>query len=72
MVSNAEDLKSQLVYKNEVSGPVFKMKHGPRVTKFDQFMRKHSIDELPQLINVIRGEMSVVGPRPPVPAEVEK
>ena len=72
MVANAEDLKSRLANKNEVSGPVFKMKHDPRVTKFGQFMRKHSIDEIPQLINVIRGEMSIVGPRPPVPAEVEK
>jgi exopolysaccharide biosynthesis polyprenyl glycosylphosphotransferase len=72
MVANAEELKAKLMARNEVSGPVFKMTHDPRVTEVGRFIRKFSIDELPQLINVLRGEMSVVGPRPPVPAEVAK
>ena len=72
MVSNAEDLKDLLVDQNEASGPVFKIKHDPRVTKVGRFIRKTSIDELPQLLNVLKGEMSLVGPRPPLPEEVEK
>jgi len=72
MVANAEELKAKLMARNEVSGPVFKMTHDPRVTEVGRFIRKFSIDELPQLINVLRGEMSIVGPRPPVPAEVAK
>lgn len=72
MVSNAEQLKSELDAYNEMSGPVFKMTRDPRVTKLGRFIRKTSIDELPQLFNVLKGEMSLVGPRPPIPSEVEK
>jgi exopolysaccharide biosynthesis polyprenyl glycosylphosphotransferase len=72
MVVNAEELKAKLEALNEQTGPVFKMKNDPRITRVGRFIRKYSIDELPQLINVLRGEMSVVGPRPPIPSEVEK
>lgn len=70
MVSNAEELKEKLMAENEMSGPMFKMKHDPRITKIGRFIRKTSIDELPQLINVLKGEMSLVGPRPSLPKEV--
>jgi exopolysaccharide biosynthesis polyprenyl glycosylphosphotransferase len=72
MVINAEELKARLEAMNEQTGPVFKMKNDPRITRIGRFIRKYSIDELPQLINVLRGEMSVVGPRPPIPSEVDK
>lgn len=72
MVSNAESLKATLVDKNEAAGPVFKIRFDPRVTRVGSFIRRTSIDELPQLINVLKGEMSLVGPRPPLPDEVEK
>lgn len=72
MVTNAEALKEMLRDKNEASGPVFKIKSDPRVTKTGKFIRKTSIDELPQLVNVLKGEMSLVGPRPPLPDEVEQ
>jgi exopolysaccharide biosynthesis polyprenyl glycosylphosphotransferase len=72
MVQNAEELKEKLAKKNEMSGPMFKMKNDPRVTKVGRFIRKTSIDELPQLINVLKGEMSLVGPRPSLPKEVSK
>ena len=70
MVANAEELKEKLAEENEMSGPMFKMKDDPRITKVGKFIRKTSIDELPQLINVVKGEMSLVGPRPSLPKEV--
>ena len=72
MVVNAEELKEKLHEKNEMSGPMFKMKEDPRITKVGKFIRKTSIDELPQLVNVLKGEMSLVGPRPSLPKEVDK
>ncbi len=70
MVVNAEALLDTLQDKNEKTGPVFKIKNDPRVTRIGKFIRKTSIDELPQLLNILKGDMSVVGPRPALPREV--
>jgi exopolysaccharide biosynthesis polyprenyl glycosylphosphotransferase len=72
MYVDAEERLAELKSDNEASGPLFKMKNDPRVTPVGRWMRKFSIDEFPQLINVLRGEMSLVGPRPPLPEEVTR
>ncbi|WP_279230685.1 sugar transferase [Clostridium autoethanogenum] len=72
MTHDAEQLLDNLQHKNEMTGPMFKIKKDPRITKVGRFIRKTSLDELPQLFNVIKGEMSLVGPRPNLPKEVAK
>lgn len=72
MVPNADTLLDSLLDKNEMDGPAFKIKDDPRITRVGKFIRKTSIDELPQLFNVLKGDMSLVGPRPPLPREVKE
>jgi lipopolysaccharide/colanic/teichoic acid biosynthesis glycosyltransferase len=72
MAADAELRKTELEHLNEMDGPVFKIRNDPRVTRVGRWLRRTSLDELPQLLHVLRGEMSLVGPRPPIPAEVEQ
>jgi len=70
MIPNADKLVDSLMDQNEVNGPAFKIRDDPRITKVGKFIRKTSIDELPQLVNILKGEMTIIGPRPPLPREV--
>lgn len=72
MVEDADKRKHELAHLDEGAGVLFKMRDDPRVTRVGQFIRRYSLDELPQLFNVVTGSMSLVGPRPPLPDEVEK
>lgn len=72
MCVNADKKLEELMKYNEMDGPAFKIENDPRITKFGKFIRKTSIDELPQLVNIIKGDMSIIGPRPPLIREVEQ
>lgn len=72
MCPDADEKKDALMDQNEMDGPAFKIKDDPRITKVGAFIRKTSIDELPQLVNILQGHMSIIGPRPPLPEEVEQ
>jgi exopolysaccharide biosynthesis polyprenyl glycosylphosphotransferase len=71
MINEAEMIREELLHLNEMDGPVFKITDDPRITSIGKFLRETSLDELPQLLNVLKGEMSLVGPRPPIPSEVQ-
>jgi lipopolysaccharide/colanic/teichoic acid biosynthesis glycosyltransferase len=72
MVKNAEQMKHKLENQNEMNGPVFKIHNDPRILKFGKWLRKYSVDETPQLFSVLKGDLSLVGPRAPSPYEFER
>jgi lipopolysaccharide/colanic/teichoic acid biosynthesis glycosyltransferase len=72
MIQGAEEQKVSLLHLNEAEGPLFKIRDDPRITRVGKLLRKFSFDELPQLYNIFKGEMSLIGPRPPLPKEVEQ